>query len=152
MSTDSIINCQKPLSTLKPIMAQVLKPLTIQLYLLFYPFHFNFSKATFTVGDPFHLFAKSTFTSGIQNSRGTLGSPGVHQGAFGTLSVPDPIQFDSTTRILICTDVKGVPTAYCEIIGFSTWYVWEDASTGLNYFGGLYRIFLVKFFVIKCSP
>ena len=145
MSTNSIINYQKALSTLKPILVQVLKPLTIQLYILFYPFSSH--QATFTVGDPFQLFAKSTFTPGIQNSRGTLGSPGVYQGAFGTLNVPNPIQFDSTTRILICTDINGVPTAYCEIIGFSTWYVWEDAATGLNYFGGLYRIFLWVIFL-----
>jgi len=36
MSTDSIINYQKALSTLKPILVQVLRPLTILLYILFF--------------------------------------------------------------------------------------------------------------------
>lgn len=48
-------------------------------------------------------------------------------------------KFDSTTNFYFCANINGVATAYCEILGFSTWYVFETATNGANYVAGLYR-------------
>jgi len=87
---------------------------------------------------------KSTFTDGIANVRGIFGAPDMHEGAYGSVPVPDSLQYDSTTKFFFCTDINGVPHAYCEILGFTTWYVFETNSNGLSYFYGIYRIIFTE--------
>ncbi len=73
------------------------------------------------------------------NARGLLGAPEIYRSASGNLAVPSAIKFDSTTKFFFCTDSQGVAHAYCQIMGFATWYTYETASNGLMYFSGLFR-------------
>ena len=102
---------------------------------------FNLSKGTFAIGTSFQVYMKLNLVQGYTNARGIFGAPGIYSTATGILTVPNPIQFDATTRFLFCTDVYGVPHAYCEINGFASYYLFQSESNAFNYFGGLFRIF-----------
>jgi len=84
---------------------------------------------------------KLSLIQGYLNARGIFGSPGIYQTLTNTLDVPNPIKFDSTTRFFFCTDLNGIPHAYCQITGFSSYYLFQNENTAFNYFGGLYGIF-----------
>lgn len=92
-----------------------------------------------SVGDPFHLLMKMSLNAGFTNARGTFGAPDVYRSATAMLDIPNPVTFDSTTSFFFCTDINKVPHAYCEIVGFAVWYVFETASNGATYSSGLYR-------------
>ena len=110
--------------------------------------------ATMSVGDSFHLFMKMSLNTVMTNAEGTLGAKGAFFVASGTLAVPNPITFDSTTRFFFCTDIDKTPHAYCEIVGFATWYVFETANKAFNYFFGLYRTLVLLIFcnTFKSNP
>ena len=57
------------------------------------------------------------------------------------MNVPIPIQYDSTTKFFICTDINGVPTAYCEIMGFVLSYIFDPGSDAWILGAGFNRIF-----------
>ena len=93
------------------------------------------------MGDAFQFLLKMTFTAGMENVRGSFGTPGKYTSGSENLNVLTGMKFDSSTKFFFCTDTNKVPQAYCEIIGFTTWYEFEEDSNGLTYFAGLYRIF-----------
>jgi len=98
---------------------------------------------------------KMSLTTGITNARGTFGAPNVNMLSTGMVDVPNQITFDSTTSFSFCTSMNKVPHAYCEIIGFATWYKFESASNGGTYFVGLYRTFFFVFYLLtffKANP
>lgn len=113
--------------------------------------------ATMSVGDPFHLTMKMSLNTGITNARGVFGAANVKELATGKFAVPNPILFDSTTSFSFCTGINEVPQAYCEIVGFATWYEFESDSNAGDYFAGLYRTFfncnflLINFFISDSS-
>lgn len=98
---------------------------------------------------------KISLETTTNNARGTLALSGYYDSSTVSLDIPTPFQFDSTTRFFFCTDTNGVPNAYCQITGFSTWYAFEDTSNGYSYLSGLFRkldIFSNKKFLLIATP
>jgi len=95
------------------------------------------------IGDQFHLLMRVSLQTGLTiNANGLFGAPGVSGGITGNLPVPNTIKFDSTTKFFFCTDKNKIAHAYCEVIGFATWYTFDANSNRFNDFSGLHRRFL----------
>ena len=94
------------------------------------------------VGDIVEFFIKMDISRSISaNARSILRFDGFYDTKAEIVpNLPDADwKFDSSTKIYFCTDTNGNPHAYCEITGFSTWYVFEIPSNGFQYVAGLYR-------------
>lgn len=78
---------------------------------------------------------------GASNARSILRFPGFYDSSsmFAAQLANTNWKFDSSTNFYFCANINGVATAYCEVLGFSSWYVFETATNGANYVAGLYR-------------
>jgi len=88
----------------------------------------------------------SLTASNTHNARGIFGAPGRVDNAYASLDVPGPIEFGVTTKFFFCSDLNGVPHAYCEVVGLALWYEFNVNTDGMNLFAGLYRILLLLCF------
>jgi len=49
-------------------------------------------------------------------------------------------KFDLTTKFSICSSISGLPSAYCEILGITTWYTYPEGSLPFSLIGGFYPV------------
>jgi len=99
--------------------------------------------AVMNIGDTVEFFIKMDLSrTSAANARSIFRFPGLYETKAVVASIipGSDWKFDSSTNIYFCADTNGNPHAYCEITGFSTWYIFEVPSNGFQYIAGLYPL------------